>query len=52
VIEISAAVVCVDLDVETSLTKVLFEGTNYILSNLGLTIVTFSTSFINEEISC
>ena len=41
-----------DLEVETSLIKSLLEGMNCILSDLGLTIVTFSTSLINELISC
>jgi hypothetical protein len=41
-----------DFEVETSFIKCLLEGMNYILSDLGFTMVTFSTSLINELISC
>jgi len=41
-----------EFEVETSFNKCLFEGMNCILSDLGFTIVTFSTSLINELISC
>lgn len=42
-----------DKAVELSFLKAaLAVGTNYMRSSLGLTMVTFSTNFINDEISC